>query len=137
MGQKADVGKRDLEGLSLKIGKLSRIPLEAEGQHIGVEGLVAVLSLLLAAVFAVAKEGMTDVGHMGTDLVGPAGVQLHLQQRLISFACKDLIFGKDPFAVPEGRLFIIDLHGVGTRIFDQIPRQQVGLFGGIPETAQR
>ena len=46
-------------------------------------------------VFSVPEEGMSDMCHMGADLVGPAREQLHFQEGKIGAAVKDAVGGQD------------------------------------------
>ena len=65
-----------------------------EGELIGVQGLpmAAILSILpLTAVLAVPDEGVSGMGELGTDLMGPPGDQVALHQGQAVFHRKRLI----------------------------------------------
>ena len=69
----------DPEGLSVEIFQAPCLSGEGEGQLVGIERLIgAVKALIELAILAVAQQGVTGVGELGADLVGPAGDQLTL-----------------------------------------------------------
>ena len=93
----------DLEGFAIKISQAAGIGGEAEGQLIGIKGLVVpVEAFIQFAVLAVAQEGMSGVGKLGADLVGPTGDQLAFHQGKPLGATKGDIVGLAGFGARLG-----------------------------------
>ena len=70
-----------LEGFSVQVVQGAGVGGKGEGEAVGVQRLVVpVKALVQFAVFPVSQQGMSGVGELGPDLVGPAGDQLALHQ---------------------------------------------------------
>ena len=109
-----------LEGPAVQILQRACIRGKPEGQPVGVEGLIIpVKALVELAVFAVTQQGMTGVGELGADLMGPACDQLALHQ------AQTLAGGKGP---------VVGLAGLGAGL-GGIRHKDPVLFGILKEIA--
>ena len=73
----------NFKGFTLQIVQNPGVGFEIEYQFIGIQRLLlqTVFAVdLAAAVFAVAQQGMADVGELGADLMGASCKQLTLHQ---------------------------------------------------------
>ena len=75
----------------------------------------------VVAVLAVAKDGAADACHMGADLVGAAGDQLHLQQGQTAGDGDGLVPGLH--LLGTGLLVLHDLHDAAVSVLEQIAAQ--------------
>ena len=86
----------DLKCTAVEILQAAGIGLESEDQLVGVEGLVLereIFVVFVEAVFGITGQRMAEVSHLGTDLMGAAGMQTALDQRQAMGRLEDLIIG--------------------------------------------
>ena len=89
--------KRDLVHLKLASAQIfedARVAGKVEAQAVGVERLMrfAIFAVHAAdAVFAVAEQGMAEVGHARADLMRAAREQLNLQKRQLAARLERLV----------------------------------------------
>ena len=89
-----EIHAADHERLSVQILQRTGLGFKDKGQLVGVQGLVGpVKALVELAVLAVAQQGVTGVGELGTDLVGPSGDQLALHQTKAVSGIEHLVIG--------------------------------------------
>ena len=112
-----------MEGLAAEEGKV-RLGEAGHGQLPCAQRLILQLQLAVGAVvavLAVAKDGAADACHVGADLVGASGDQLHLQQGQTA--------GDGDGLVPRlhllgtGLLVLHDLHDAAVGVLEQIAAQ--------------
>ena len=115
-----------MEGLAAEEGKV-RLGEAGHGQLPCAQCLILQLQLpvgTVVAVLAVAKDGAADACHVGADLVGAAGDQLHLQQGQTAGDGDGLVPGLHLFCA--GLLVLHDLHDAAVGVLQQVAAQ-----GGI------
>ena len=112
-----------MEGLAAEEGKV-RLGEAGHGQLPCAQCLILQLQLpvgAVVAVLAVAKDGTADAGHVGADLVGAAGDQLHLQQGQTAGDGDGLVPGLH--LLGTGLLVLHDLHNAAVGILQQVAAQ--------------
>ena len=112
-----------MEGLAAEEGKVRLVEV-GHGEFPCAQGLILEFQLAVGgvvAVFAVAQNGTADAGHVGADLMGAAGDQLHLQQGQTTGDGDGLVPG---LHVPgTGLLVLHDLHDAAVGVLEQIAAQ--------------
>ena len=112
-----------MEGLAAEEGKV-RLGEAGHGQLPCAQRLILQLQLAVGAVvavLAVAKDGAADACHVGADLVGAAGDQLHLQQGQTAGDGDGLVPGLH--LLGTGLLVLHDLHNAAVGILQQVAAQ--------------
>ena len=112
-----------MEGLAAEEGKV-RLGEAGHGQLPCAQCLILQLQLpvgAVVAVLAVAKDGAADACHVGADLVGAAGDQLHLQQGQTAGDGDGLVPGLH--LLGTGLLVLHDLHDAAVSILQQVAAQ--------------
>ena len=76
-----EVHMRHLKGFPIQVVQGALVGGKGKGEPVGVQRLlIPVEPLIQLAVFPVPQQGMTGMGELGADLVGPAGDQLAFHQ---------------------------------------------------------
>ena len=112
-----------MEGLAAEEGKVRLVEV-GHGQLPCAQRLILQFQLAVGgvvAVFAVAQNGTADAGHVGADLMGAAGDQLHLQQGQTAGDGDGLVPGLH--FLGTGLLVLHDFHDAAVGVLEQIAAQ--------------